>query len=481
MLKKIAHLWSTDLWKITGTFSFVALAACVPILIPFTEIPDKHLMIKDACGWIILLCMVLSCAQLICSTVHFFLKMQNLRAIAQVIAFFGVWSVAIMFFTLIAVEANAPSPYPQETQRNVEKEDVIHEAKDRLMGPSTLCSYLKIEANDEEEEQTTLQEANNLVELEKNHAAIFEKYLNEAPKWANSANDDTFYSKAGHVVLVAPANSGIPGTVHAAFRSLSAGEQLPKGYHVIAPGDALPPAEDEESEIPDLALDLGGKRYLMLAWRGVSNRDFAFRAINAAIKEIDTELAPLAKEPVETTIHQLIRGKESIKGKETKLLISEPSSQFGIYQAEIFANTGQAGTLMLVIRERETRQPLLIFSQAARFSDNENELFRHDIPLSLHDTEGSRRMGQHAKLFDDKAPYFAIREGESYRYFVVTAEVHFSPAGSIGDHTELLLRRHYNVQAYEKVEEKTLQPTDVFTETPAEQKTDVEPTEIAPI
>ena len=55
-------------------------------------------------------------------------------------------------------------------------------------------------------------------------------------------------------------------------------------------------------------------------------------------------------------------------------------------------------------------------------------------------------------IFEKGAPFFAISLGESHRYFEITAEVHFSPAGSSGEHTELLLQRHYNVQAFEKTE-----------------------------
>ena len=74
-------------------------------------------------------------------------------------------------------------------------------------------------------------------------------------------------------------------------------------------------------------------------------------------------------------------------------------------------------------------------------------------------------MGKHADIFPASAPFFVIKPGESHLYFEITAEVHFSPAGSAGDQTELLLRRHYNVQAYEENEEEaTITPTDIFPE-----------------
>lgn len=450
MLKKFFHLWLTDLWKLTGIFCLISVIATIPILFPFTENTEHHNIIRHVCGWIILIGATLSCCQLLCSAVHYFLKMRNLRAMGQIVTFLAVWGGALLCFTILAIEADINSPYPKELGKNIEKKDTVHEAKDKLLGPSALCSYLKI-TDTETEEEPKLMDAEHLVKLETEHPSIFEQYLSQAPKWAYTAKDDTFYSKAGHVVLVAPAGGGIPGTVHAAFRTISAGEQLPEGYSVIAPGEALPGADEVDGvEIPDLAVDLGGKRYLLLAWRGVSNRAFAVKAINAALKEIDRQLAPLAEEPTESTVHRLIHGQDTIIGKHTELLISEPTSQFGIYQAEIYANPGRAGTLMLVIRDRKTQQPLLIFSQAARYSDNPNELFRHDVPRPLHDAEGISRMGQQARIFDDKAPFFAIKEGESHRYFEITAEVHFSEAGSVGDHTKLLFSRHYIVQAYER-------------------------------
>lgn len=458
MLKKFFRLWVTDLWKLSSIFCLIAVVATIPILFPLTANAEHQNIIRHACGWIILLGAGLSFCQLLCSAVHYFLKMRNLRALGQILSFTAVWGGAVLAFTILAIEANIDSPYPQERSENIKKHDTIHEAKDKLRGPSALCSYLKIQDTGEDDENLLLP-APHLVKLETEHPSIFEQYLNSAPKWAYTAKDDTFYSKAGHVVWEAPAGGGIPGTVHAAFRTISAGEQLPEGYTVIAPGEALPGAHEENGiEIPDLAVDLGGKRYLLLAWRGVSNRTFAFKAINAAIKEIDNRLAPLAEAPTESTIQQLIVGQDKIDGSQTELLFSEPTSQFGIYQAEIYANPGKAGTLMLVIRDRKTKQPLLIFSQAARFSDNAAELFRHDIPYSLHDAEGSRRMGQQARIFDEKAPFFVIKEGEPHRYFEITAEVHFSEAGSLGDNTTLLLSRHYNVQAYEREETEPTPP-----------------------
>ena len=452
MLRKFTFKWLLSPWKMSCILCATALVACLPIFFPLSSQAETQHAIRSVCGWFILLSFVLSCVLVTYSSVLFFLKMRNLRAIGQIGAYLTVWSAGALIFMQLAIEANMPPPYPVEVTRKSEKKGIVHEASDQLMGPSTLCTLLTITEADEQ--NPTLQVAPNLLALEKEHPEIFEQYLATAPKWSHTAADDTFYSKPGHVVLVTPTSGGIPGTVHVAFRTVAAGEPLPDGYLLIKPGAPKPsPVEEDKTQIPDLALDLGGKRYLLLAWRGASNRDKAFAAINAAIREIDTQFAPLVNEPTPQCIQELVRGNEYIYGSEPKLLLAEPSSQFGIYQAEIYANPGREGTIMLVIRDRATKQPLQIFSHAARYSSNKEQLFRHDIPLALHDKDGSRRTNAHANVFDENAPFFAISLGESHRYFEITAEVHFSPAGSMGEHTELLLERHYNVQAYEKQEE----------------------------
>lgn len=455
MLKKILISGLLHPWKLPCILGVTALVACVPILFPFAE-GETQLLVRDICGWILMLSVGAALVQLCITTVHFFLRLKNMRALWQIITFLTVWGCVLLIFTQLAIEADAPSPYPQEAQIRAEQLDTIHETNAHLKGPSTLCCHLPV--NKSEATATHIHPASNLLQLEKDHPALFEQYLSTAPKWAYSANDDTFYSKPGHVVFVESADTEIPGMVHVAFRTVSAGETLPDGYEVMAPGTPIPAFEEEEpDDIPDIALDLGGKRYLLLAWRGTNSAAEAYKAINATIAEIDSQLEPLVSAPTPQTIEQLIRGNDCIEGSKTELLLAEPASQFGIYQAEIYANPGREGTLILVIRERETNKALLLYSHSARYSADPNKLFRHDVPLSLHDPEGRRRMGNHAEIFGPDAPFFTIKMGESHRYFTITAEVHFSPAGSLGDKTELLLKRHYNVQAYEKEEEPAIE------------------------
>ncbi len=452
MLKQIIINTLLHPWKAPCALGLTALLACIPILFPFAE-GETQQVVRDICGWVLMLSIGAAVVHLCITSVHFFLRLKNMRALWQIIASLTVWGGVLLFFTQLAIEADVPSPYPQEAQTHAEQPDTIHEATAHLKGPSTLCSHLPAIKSDEP--ATHIHPADNLQKLEKDHPAIFEQYLSTAPKWAYSANDDTFYSKPGHVVFVAASDTEIPGMVHVAFRTVSAGETLPDGYEVMAPGAPIPVMEEEEApgDLPDIALDLGGKRYLLIAWRGTDSVAEAYKAINATIAEIDSQLAPLATAPTPETIEKLIRGDDCTNGNKTELLLAEPASQFGIYQAEIYANPGQEGTLILVIRERETNKALLLYSHAARYSADTSKLFRHDVPLALHDPEGRRRMGNHAEIFGPDAPFFTIKMGESHRYFAITAEVHFSPAGSRGDKTELLLKRHYNVQAYEKEEE----------------------------
>ena len=456
MMSNFTKHWLLSPWKITIIFCSIALLACVLFLFPIPEQEHLHPLVRQIFGWVLLICLTGSALHLGWSTVYFFLKLQNARAISQLVVSLGIWGVSILIFFQLAIEADMPSPYPQEEAPAIQKNTTLHETKDILLGPSALTLYI----TPSDTPVNTVQIPANLISLETHHPEILDEYLSVSPRWAYSANDDTFYSKPGHVVLVAPASSGIPGTVHAAFRTIAAGETLPEGYTVVRPGAAVSelPSTDGE-DIPDIALELGGKRYLLLAWRGAHNKALALSAINTSIETIDALLEEVAETPTKEMIQQMIHEVGRIKGNTPELRLAEPHSQFGIYQAEIYANPGRAGTLIMVIRDLKSRQPLLVFSQTALFSDNPNELFRHDIPLPLHDIHGSRHMGLKAHLFPTNAPFFALKEGEAHIYFGVCAEVHFSPAGSHGEATELLLRRNYNIEAYEKPETPVSAPS----------------------
>ena len=75
-------------------------------------------------------------------------------------------------------------------------------------------------------------------------------------------------------------------------------------------------------------------------------------------------------------------------------------------------------------------------------------------------------MGHVPSSFAKNAPFFIMKEGDFHQYFGVSVEVHFSAAGSDGAVTKCLIRRCFNVQAYEHA---------TTAQTPASIKTDTTP------
>ena len=192
MLRKFTFKWLLSPWKMSCILCATALVACLPIFFPLSSQAETQHAIRSVCGWFILLSFVLSCVLVTYSSVLFFLKMRNLRAIGQIGAYLTVWSAGALIFMQLAIEADMPPPYPVEVTRKSEKKGIVHEASDQLMGPSTLCTLLTITEADEQ--NPTLQVAPNLLALEKEHPEIFEQYLATAPKWSHTAADDSFYS-----------------------------------------------------------------------------------------------------------------------------------------------------------------------------------------------------------------------------------------------------------------------------------------------
>ena len=438
--------WLLSPWRLPLILSSVALLSAIPILFPFSDNEATHNAIRHFCGWPILLSVLASAIHTIGCAVFYFLRLANMKAIGRIAACAVCWSVACLLFARLAEVADVPSPYAVKEPEQIQHTDVLHEAKEELIGPSAL----DVKIYPEGFPGNSIVAAPNLCLLEQQHPDIMEQYLQTAPRWAFAAADDTFYTKPGHLVLVTPAvGGGIPGMVQASFRTVSAGSPLPDGYLVLQPGTALPTEKDEEQDVPDIAIDLGGKQYLLLAWRGVKNKENAVKAINAAISYIDKEFEPLAKQPIAATIQRMIKGSTCIGGNTPILRMSELTTQFGLYQAEFFANPGTKGTFILVIRELKTGHKLQIFSFEARYSDNPNELFRHDIPSHSVATPSTSHMGHFPEALDARAPFFVIKEGVPHQYFGVSVEVLFSVAGTDGAHTERLIRRCYNVQAFE--------------------------------
>lgn len=439
MQKTFIDNWLLSWWKLPVIFCAVVLAVCFPVLSPLFEEAEHNALMNTICGWTLLLGILIAIVHIICTSVYFFLHMQNLRALGQIAASFGIWFIGSLVFTKMAIATDPPSPYPVTEESSSSIKQKYHPATEALSGPAALCIHLH--AGDTE--ATNIHQATHLSTLAQQHPDILTRFLRKSPRWKYAANDDTFYIQPGHVVFVVPAKSGLPGSIHAAFRTIAEGEQMPKGFTVITPGATIPDAATDDTKAPYIALELGNQHYLLLAWVGADNRASAFKGINAAIKHIDTELASLAKNPTTEEIANLCNGNTRVKGTRPELRLSEPESQYGIYQAEVYTNPGRPGTIILDILDAETKKPLHIFAQPAQYSENKSELFRHDFPAPT-----DRQYFRKGREISGE-PYFIIKEGEAHKRFGITVEVRFSPQGSIGSKTELLIQKNYLVQAYE--------------------------------
>lgn len=448
MIRSFSRNWLLSAWKLPAIFCVICVTAAILIIIPLGGSAAVHSLLNSICGWIFLLAFIANTAHLLGTTVYYFLKMKNLRALLQITSCVLIWFIGVLLFMRVAVEADPPSPYQTEqTVSSKQETEAQKKATDTLLGPAAL----RLSISPQQTPPTNLSLAPNLLLLEKQHPELLETYLQQAPRWCFTANDDTFYSKPGHVVLETSSAHDMPGIVHAAIRTISAGSSMPQGYQVIRPGDPLPEAtETNKNEVPDLALELGGKRYLLLAWRGPGDRAYAFNALNAAINTIDAQFSPLAKEPSTRSMAKLLAGTTSIRGTKAEMRLAHVPTQMGIYQAEIYANPQQSGTLMMVIRDKESGLPLRIYSQKAKYSDNAQELYRHDISPAMEAAYRRMQQDDAADSIPEHAPYFYIKTGDSLSYFDITAEVLFSPANSTTNSPQLLLKNHYSVRAYEK-------------------------------
>ncbi len=449
MIRSFSRNWLLSAWKLPTVFCVICVTAAILIITPLGNSTATHSLLNSVCGWIFLLAFIANAAHLLSTAVYYFLKMKNLRALWQIISCVLIWFIGVLLFMRVAVEADPPSPYQTAQTINSKQEtEAQKKATDTLLGPTALM----LPITPQQTPPTNLSLAPNLLLLEKQHPELLETYLQQAPQWCFTANDDTFYSKPGHIVLETDSAHDMPGIVHAALRTISAGSSMPQGYQVIRPGAALPEAsETNKNEVPDLALELGGKRYLLLAWRGPGDRTYAFSAINAAINTIDAQFAPLAKEPTSGGMAKLLAGITCIRGTKAEMRLAHVPTQMGIYQAEIYANPRKSGTLMLVIRDKESGHPLRIYSQKAKYSDNAQELYRHDISPAMEAAYRRMLEDDAADSIPEHAPYFYIKTGDSLSYFDITAEILFSPDNSPTDHPQLLLKNHYSVRAYEKM------------------------------
>ena len=437
----------TALWLLHPVCALVALLTCIPILWPEQITAGQFSPSELRAGSIILGAIVASIIVLAVSCTYLLLKMRNLRALGNLTIWAATWGISAMIFSQMAIEADVPSPYEDVKAEPIQSTATLHQPTERLLGPASLV----IAINPEEASADYIATADNLVKLEREHGELLASYLSKAPRWAHADSSDTFYTRPGHVVLVPPATGGIPGTIHATFRTVSEGEPIPAGFIPVSPGAPFPQSAADKEEIPDIALELSGKHYLLLAWRGTTHRETAHKAINAAITTIDSMFERLAANPTKENAQHMCEGRRKTRGNTPELRVNEPNNQYGVYQAEVYANPGRPGTFLLAIRAHNEQQTLLrLFSFPARYSSDPDELFRHDIPGTIEEWMSDVHLSAAADAFPKGAPIFAILCGESHQYFGVTFELQFSPSGAPDSESQILLRRNYKVQAYER-------------------------------
>lgn len=438
----------SSLWIWHSLFCALFLLACIPILWPrLLGSSAWQQSITYYAGWVIVVSLSASVLLALATTFLMLLSLRNLRALGHTLGWLGQWVFTFFLFALLAWVADVPMPGTEkQAAEPIQRTDTLYTADDVLMGPNALLLII----NPERFATDTVQNTPNLEKLEKEYPALLREYVDSSTRWATYTADDTFYTKPGHVVMTPPpsVSGGLHGLVHVAFRRLVEGEPLPGGYTIVKPGDPMPPTPEGSEQVADLAVDLGRHHYLLLAWRGTSHTDTAHRAINAAIATVDGILQPLAEKPTTETLKHLLVGKLNIISDKPEVLLSQPPSQYGTYQAEIYANPGEAGALVLRLADLATGNTLRLFTCQAQYSANPSELFRHDIPGMLPEQMRAASFGHVPDLLPEKAPLFIVRQGESHQFFGAALEVVFTPANP-AKQRRVLLRRCYRVQSYD--------------------------------
>lgn len=419
----------------------VAVLSTLPILFPEALPLHQQDSICRYAGISLFTAMCFSAGMLMISACIHICRLSNTRAFWQLVSCLTIWGAAALLYIFIAIMADVPPGESTRKNDPIQKSDILFTATDFLIGPASLV--IPIDTKDRQIE--VIENAHNLEKLEQEHTELFQNYLLSSARWSDNGVSDAFYSKPGHVVLVPPNTGGIPGLVHAGFRRLTEGAPLPVGYVITKPGDPFP---GTESEIPDLAIDLGGKHYLLLVWRGVAHRETALKALNTALAYIDERMAPLLEQPNTETLRRMISGRQSYTGNTPELRLSEPPGQEGSYQAEVYANPGEAGTILLYVKRLDSGRTIRLLNCPAKFSDDANEQFRHDFPGSVPIWQSSTFHNSLDNIFPQGTPLFVICKDKSHEYFGAAFEVWFTPQNS-SKPKRMLLRRCYKVQGYD--------------------------------
>ena len=435
----------------------IAVLSCLPILFPDSYPGEYATEIQRYAGILLFAACCVSGGMMALSAIIHMVKLSNTRAFWQLVSWLAIWSSALVLFIFAAIVADvSPIENNRKEAGPIQKTDILHPTRDILVGPSSLV--IPLDTSDQQID--TIESVPNLTALEQSYSDIFQLFLNRSPLWAGHETEDAFYSKPGHVVMIPPSSGGIPGRVHVSFRKLSQGEPLPVGYTIVRPGDPMP---DSRNNIPDIAVDLGRSHYLLLAWRGSNHRDNALRAINAAIACTEGRFQPLAATPTAAMVDRILSGKQSYSGHTPELRVCEPPGQEGTYQAEIYVNPGEAGTLLLSIKDLSLNTIVGVFTCPAHYSQNAEERFRHDIPGIESEWKRELSFNKQQSGYKGAAPFFTIHrsntteqkeeetnddeEEDTGNFFGAAFEVYFVPNAD-NNRKELLLRRCYKMRYF---------------------------------
>lgn len=401
-------------------------------------------------GQVLLGCFGVSCFLVAAEFLILLCRLSNLRAIWRVLRWGVLWGLGCGVFCLLCIMADLKPETLPAPDTPIQEDDVIHPPTDKLHGPASMV----IEIQPDQFSGERVQDIPNIRRLLSQAPGMLTSIIEATPRLVTT-KDNSFYAKPGHPVLTAPqAGTERPDMVHAAFCRLTPGQHLPKGFLSTKPGEPFSEVRDEKQVSTDIALELGENYYLLLAWRGESAKDHAAKGLNAAIAAFDQRMRDAADNPGADAIHRLAEGKRNIIGNKPGFSLCEPPGQFGAYQAEIYVNPGEKGNLFLRIFSRD--RSLGIDKQMtlpALFSENREELFRHDIPGDALPTITPKEwdLNRLPKDFPKGVPLFVIAEGNSTKSFSVEAEVWFVPSSHPSDRV-LLLRRCYRVRAYQAPE-----------------------------
>lgn len=430
-------------WKVHSLCCLTVILCSIPLLWPPT-LPEYLAWVTDSLhGNLISLAFVVSALLGTFTVLYSLFRLRYTRSLLNLLAWCVLWSTTAGIWVFMALSADVtPLPAPRDSSP-IQQTNDLYSPNDELKGPSSLVKKLILP---DEENTSQLAYTPNMLKLETEHRDIFETYLKSVPRWAYLSKSSAFYAEPGHMIFSLPVRRQNLKLVHVCFRYIEDGTELPEGFVVVRPGEPMP-NPPEGAPMPDLAVNLGSKHFLLIACRGMQSVDESRRVINATLRTIDARLQKLADKPVQATIDTAVQGVRSFSGTTPELLLCEPPTQSGTYQAEVYCNPREAGELMMIITHMTTGKVLRLFSCPARYSSDETQLFRHDIPGDIATACSNIKHLNKDGLLPNNVPLFTIMEGEAHRFSPVVVEIWFTPKNQQSER-KLILRRCYKVQSY---------------------------------